>query len=197
MWYNNDDYNPARVGRARRMEMITVRLFEIDEIRDLMGTTEPIDGCLLVEVNWQPMQVAFTMTQPPDDWKWFEYEYEPQNPACLPLFTQSPVYGVFLGPVRGGIPLAILSPVRGASFGAASFRGGEHRFNLIVHEAAHQAFRNRRVRLGDSILVHFPYDPQKIEWAKKHGGKFFSELKVWVFPREMEEGLDNLVSDVV
>jgi hypothetical protein len=177
--------------------MVMVNLFGIDEIREMMGTTKPIDGCLVVEVNLQPMQVAFTTEKPENDWKWFEYEYDPQDPACLPLFTQSPVYGVFLGPVRGGIPLAILSPAGGANFGVASFRGGEHRFNLIVHEAAHQAFRNRCVRLGDSILVHFPYDQQKVEWAKKHGGKFFSELKVWVFPAEMDEGLDNIVSDVV
>jgi hypothetical protein len=174
-----------------------VRLFGLDDVRKMMGATEPIEGCVIVEVNLQPMQVAFVNERPSDDWKWFEYEYEPQNPACVPLFSQLPVYGVFLGPVRGGIPLAVLSPVRGASFGAASFRGGEHRFNLIVHPAAQAVFQNRRVRLGDSILVHFPYDPQKVEWARKHGGKFFRELKVWVFPAEMEQGLDNLVSDVV
>ena len=176
-----------------------VRLFGLDEVRKIMGGTQPVEGCVIVDVNMQPMQVAFTNERPPDDWKWFEYEYEPQNRACVPLFAQNqlPVYGVFLGPVRGGIPLAMLSPVRGASFGVASFRGGAHRFNLIVHDAAHLAFRDRCVRLGDSILVHFPYDPQKIEWAKKHGGKFFSELKVWMFPAEMENGLDNLVSDMV
>jgi len=172
-----------------------LKIFGLDEVRKMMGSVEPIEGCLVVEVNLQPMQVAFTNEQPAEDMKFFEYEgvYEPHS--CIPLFsqTQIPVYGVFLGPVRGVTPLAILSPVRGAKFGVASFRGGESRFNLLVHEAAHAAFRNRCVRLGDRLLVHFPYDPQKIEWAKKHGGKFFGELKAWVFPAEKEAEVEEVL----
>jgi hypothetical protein len=194
MWYNNDDYDdyykpvsPHRKG-GRAEEETMLRLFGLEEIRNMMGATEPIEGCLVVEVNLQPMQVAFTTERPSDDeWKWFEYEGEYDPRACLPLFNQRPVYGVFLGPVRGGNPLALLSPVRGASFGVASFRGGEHRFNLLIHVAAHAAFRDRCVRLGDRLVVNFPYDQQKVAWAKANGGKFFGELKAWVFPAEREE----------
>ena len=167
-----------------------LKLFGLEEIRNMMGATEPIEGCLVVEVNLQPMQVAFTTERPSDDeWKWFEYEGEYDPRACIPLFsqTQTPVCGVFLGPVRGGNPLALLSPARGASFGVASFRGGEHRFNLFIHVAAHAAFRDRCVRLGDRLVVNFPYDPNRVARAKSLGGRFFSELKAWVFPAEREE----------
>ena len=156
----------------------------------MMGANEPIEGCLIVEVNLQLMQVAFTTERPSDDeWKWFEYEGEYDPRACLPLFNQRPVYGVFLGPVRVGNPLALLSPVRGASFGVASFRGGEHKFNLIINDPAAIAFFREKgiVRLGDRVIVAFPYDPKKVEWAKAHGGKFFSDLRAWVFPAEREE----------
>jgi hypothetical protein len=172
-----------------------LRLWSLEEIRSMMGANEPIDGCLIVEVNLQQMQVAFTTEQPPAEWKSFQYtgEYDPR--ACIPLFTQTqrPVYGVFLGPVRGGNPLALLSPARGASFGVASFRGGEHCFNLLIHVAAHAAFRDRCVRLGDRLVVNFPYDPKKVEWAKAHGGKFFGELKAWVFPAEHEEEVGEVL----
>jgi len=169
-----------------------LKLFGLEEIRNMMGATEPIEGCLVVEVNLQPMQVAFTTERPSDDeWKWFEYEGEYDPRACIPLFsqTQTPVCGVFLGPVRGGNPLALLSPVRGASFGVASFRGGEHKFNLIINDPAAIAFLREKgiVRLGDLVVAAFPYDPKKVEWAKAHGGKFFGELKAWVFPAEREE----------
>jgi hypothetical protein len=168
------------------MEML--KLFGLEEIRSMMGANEPIEGCLIVEVNLQKMQVAFTTERPSDDeWKWFEYEGEYDPRACLPLFNQRPVYGVFLGSVRGGNPLAILTPARGANFGTACFRGDEHRLLLRVHESAHAAFRNRCVRLGDRIIVAFPYDPKRVEWAKAHGGKFFGELKAWVFPAEREQ----------
>jgi hypothetical protein len=190
MWYNNNYYKPVsphrKGGRARRMEML--KLWSLEEIRSMIGAESPIDGCLIAEVNLQPMQVAFTTEQPSDDMKFFEYggEYDPR--ACVPLFDlPQPVYGVFLGPVRGGIPLAILSPARGASFGVASFRGDQHRFNLLIHVAAHAAFRDRCVRLGDRLVVNFPYDQQKVAWSKAHGGKFFGELKAWVFPAEREE----------
>ncbi len=165
-----------------------VRLFSIEEIRDMMGTNEPVDGCLIVEVDLQPMQVAFTAEQPAEDMKYFQYEYDPHDTACIPLFTQNqfPIYGVFLGPVQGGIPIAILSPVRGAKFGVASFRGGESRFNLLIHEAAHAAFRNRIVRLGDRVAVAFPYDPNRVARAKALGGRFFGELRAWVFAAEKE-----------
>jgi hypothetical protein len=166
---------------------MVAKLFSVEEIRSMMGSQEPIEGCMIVEVNLQTMQVAFTTEQPPVEWKSFEYEYDPRDTACIPLFTQFPVYGVFLGAVRGGIPFAVLSPVRGAKFGVASFRGGEHRFNILIHEAAHAAFRNRCVRLGDRVVVNFPYDQQKVAWAKANGGRFFGELKAWVFPAEREE----------
>jgi hypothetical protein len=197
MWYNNNDYDkpvsphPMRGGGARRTRML--KLWSLEEIRSMIGAEAPIEGCLIVEVNLQLMQVAFTTEKPENEWKWFEYEYDPQNPACLPLFTQTPVYGVFLGSVRGGIPLAILSPARGASFGVASFREGEHRFNLLVHEAAHAAFRSRCVRLGDRVAVNFPYDQQKVGWAKAHGGKFFGELKAWVFPAEKTAEVEEVL----
>ena len=172
-----------------------VRLFSIGEIRSMMGSETHIEGCLIVEVNLQLMQVAFTTEPPAEDMKYFQYEYDPHDAACIPLFTQNqfPVYGVFLGPVRGGMPLAILSPVRGAKFGVASCRGGEHRFILRLHVAAHAAFRDRCARLGDRLVVNFPYDPKKVEWAKAHGGKFFGELKAWVFPVEREQEVKEVL----
>ena len=171
-----------------------LKLWSLEEIRSMVGANEPIEGCLIVEANLQLMQVAFTTERPSDDeWKWFEYEGEYDPRACLPLFNQRPVYGVFLGPVRVGNPLALLSPVRGASFGVASFRGGEHRFNLLIHVAAHAAFRDRCARLGDRLVVNFPYDQQKVAWSKAHGGKFFGELKAWVFPAEREEEVGEVL----
>ena len=202
MWYNNDDYDdyykpvsphPMRGGRAEEETM--VKLFSIEEIREMMGANEPIEGCLIVEVNLQQMQVAFTTEQPPAEWKSFQYtgEYDPR--ACIPLFAQSPVYGVFLGPVRGGIPLAILSSAKLASFGVASFRGGEHKFNLVINDpVAVKLFREKGiVRLGDRVVAAFAYDPQKVAKAKALGGRFFSELKAWVFPAEREEEVKEVL----
>ena len=161
----------------------------------MIGSETPIEGCLILEVNLQPMQVAFTTEHPSDDMKFFEYggEYDPR--ACLPLFNQRPVYGVFLGPVRVGNPLALLSPVRGASFGVASFRGGEHRFNLVINDpVATNFFREKGiVRLGDRLVVAFPYDPKRVEWAKSNGGRFFSELKAWVFPADREQQVKEVL----
>jgi hypothetical protein len=174
-----------------------LRLFGLEEIRNMMGATEPIEGCLVVEVNLQQMQVAFTTEQPPAEWKSFQYtgEYDPR--ACIPLFTQTQrlVYGVFLGPVRGGVPIAILSPARLASFGVASFRGGQHRFNLVINDpVATNFFREKGVvRLGDRVIAAFPYDPKRVEWAKSNGGRFFSELKAWVFPAECEEKVKEVL----
>ena len=175
-----------------------LKLFGLEEIRSMMGANEPIDGCLIVEVNLQLMQVAFTTERPSDDeWKWFEYEGEYDPRACIPLFTQTqrPVYGVFLGPVRGGNPLALLSPARGASFGVASFRGGEHRFNLVINDpVATNFFReNGIVRLGDRVVVAFAYDQRKVAWAKANGGRFFADLKAWVFPAECEEKVKEVL----
>jgi len=173
-----------------------VRLFSIEEIRNMMGATEPIEGCAIVEVNLQLMQVAFTTERPSDDgWKWFEYEGEYDPRACLPLFNQRPVYGVFLGPVQGGIPIAILSPARGAKFGVASFRDGEHKFNLIINDPAATTFFREKgiVRLGDRVIAAFAYDPQKVAWAKANGGKFFGELKAWVFPAEREQQVKEML----
>ena len=174
---------------------MVAKLFSVEEIRSMMGSQEPIEGCMIVEVNLQPMQVAFTTEQPPAEWKSFQYtgEYDPRG--CLPLFNQRPVYGVFLGPVRGGNPLAILSPAKLASFGVASFRGGEHRFNLVINDpVATNFFREKGiVRLGDRVVVAFAYDPKKVEWAKAHGGKFFGELKAWVFPAEHEQQVKEVL----
>jgi hypothetical protein len=202
MWYNNDDYDdyykpvsPHRKGgRARRRRML--KLWSLEEIRPMMGATETVEGCLVVEVNLQPMQVAFTDEQPAEDMKYFQYEGEYDPRACIPLFDLTrPVYGVFLGPVRGGIPLAILSPVRGASFGVASFRGGEHRFNLVINDpVATNFFREKGiVRLGDRVIAAFAYDPQKVEWAKAHGGRFFGELKAWIFPAEKAAEVEEVL----
>jgi hypothetical protein len=173
-----------------------LKIFGLDEVRKMMGSVEPIEGCLVVEVNLQPMQVAFTTERPSDDMKFFEYESEYDPRACVPLFAMpQPVYGVFLGPVRGVTPLAILSPAKGASFGVASFREGEHKFNLIINDPAATAFFRKKgiVRLGDRVVVAFPYDPKKVEWAKAHGGKFFGELKAWVFPVEREEEVKEVL----
>jgi hypothetical protein len=49
------------------------------------------------------------------------------------------------------------------------------------------------VRLGDRVVVAFPYDLKKVEWAKAHGGKFFGELKAWVFPVEREEEVKEVL----
>ena len=174
-----------------------LRLFGLEEIRSMMGANEPIEGCLIVEVNLQPMQVAFTTEQPPAEWKSFQYtgEYDPR--ACIPLFTQTqrPVYGVFLGPVRGGIPLAVLSPAKLASFGVASFRGGEHKFNLIINDPAAIAFLREKgiVRLGDLVVAAFPYDQRKVAWAKANGGRFFAELKAWAFPAEKATEVEEVL----
>ena len=174
-----------------------VRLFSIEEIRSMMGSETHIEGCLIVEVNLQLMQVAFTTEPPAEDMKYFQYEYDPHDTACIPLFAQNqfPVYGVFLGPVRGGIPLAILSPVRGASFGVASFRGGEHRFNLVINDPVATSFfrENGIVRLGDRVVVAFAYDQRKVAWAKANGGRFFADLKAWVFPAECEEKVKEVL----
>jgi len=172
-----------------------LKLFELEDIKRMMGSVEPREGCMVVEVNMQPMQVAFTTEQPPAEWKWFEYEGEYDPRACLPLFNQRPLYGVFLGPVRGGNPLALLSLARGASFGVASFRGGEHKFNLIINDPAAIAFLREKgiVRLGDRVVVAFAYDPAKVAWAKANGGKFFGELKAWVFPAEREEQVKEVL----
>ena len=202
MWYNNDDYDdyykpvsPDRKGgRARRMEML--KLWSLEEIRSMIGAESSIDGCLIAEVNLQPMQVAFTTEQPSADMKFFEYEGEYDPRACIPLFDLSqPVYGVFLGPVRAVTPLAILSTARFASFGVAFFRGGEHKFNLVINDPAATIFFREKgvVRLGDRVIVAFPYDPKKVEWAKAHGGKFFGELKAWVFPAECEEKVKEML----
>jgi hypothetical protein len=83
------------------MEMTTlVRLFRLDEIREMMGATEPIEGCMIVMLGTQRKQIAFSNEQPPDDaqWQWFEYETEPHD--CLPIFDQKPVYGVLIGDVE-------------------------------------------------------------------------------------------------
>jgi len=173
--------------------MDMVKLFSLDEIREMLGSVEPREGCMVIEVNMQPMQVAFTTEQPPAEWKWFEYEGQYDPRACIPLFDSKPVYGVFLGPVRGVNPMAMLSPARLASFGVASFRGGEHRFNIVINAAAHTAFRDRCVRLGNRIVVGFAYDPQKVAWAKSHGGRFFSELKAWVFPAQKEKEVEEVL----
>jgi len=174
-----------------------LRLWSLEEIRSMMGANEPIEGCLVVEVNLQPMQVAFTTEKPEEDlnWKYFQYEGEYDPRACLPLFNQRPVYGVFLGPVRGGIPLAILSAARGAKFGVASFRDGEHKFNLIINDPAATAlFREKGiVRLGDRVVVAFAYDSAKVAWAKANGGKFFGELRAWVFPAEREQQVKEVL----
>ena len=166
-----------------------LKLWSLEEIRSMIGSESPIDGCLIVEVHLQLMQVAFTTEKPENEWKWFEYEGEYDPHACIPLFAQSPVYGVFLGPVRGGNPLALLSPARGAKFGVASFRGGEHKFNLIINDPAATAFFREKgiVRLGDRVVVVFAYDQRKVAWAKANGGRFFADLKAWVFPAEREE----------
>jgi hypothetical protein len=47
--------------------------------------------------------------------------------------------------------------------------------------------------LGDRIIVHFPYDPQKVAKAKELGGKFFAYLKAWVFPAERESDVEVLL----
>ena len=170
-----------------------LKLFGLEEIRNMMGATEPIEGCLIVEVNLQTMQVAFTTEQPAEDMKYFQYEGEYDPRACIPLFAQSPVYGVFLGPVQGGVPIAMLTPARGANFGVASFREGEHRLLLRVHESALAAFRDRCVRLGNLVIVNFPYDPQRVARAKTLCGRFFSELKAWVFSAECEEKVKEVL----
>ena len=171
-----------------------LKLWSLEEIRSMMGAESPIEGCLVVESNLQPMQVAFTNQQPADDMKYFQYEGQFDPRACIPLFELTqPIYGVFLGPARGVTPIAVLSPAKGASFGVASFRGGEYRFNLLIHAAAHAAFRDRCVRLGDRIVVGFAYDQQKVAWAKANGGRFFSELKAWVFPAELEKDVEVLL----
>jgi len=173
-----------------------LKLFGLEDISQMMGANEPINGCLIVEVNLQQMQVAFTTEPPAEDMKYFQYEGEYDPCACIPLFDlPQPVYGVFLGPVRGGIPLAILSSAKLASFGVASFRGGEHKFNLVINDpVAVKLFREKGiVRLGDRVVAAFAYDPQKVAKAKALGGRFFSELKAWVFPAEREEEVKEVL----
>jgi hypothetical protein len=182
-----------RGGRAEEETML--KLFELEDIKQMMGSVEPVEGCMVIEVNLQPMQVAFTTEQPPAEWKWFEYEGEYDPRACIPLFDSKPVYGVFLGPVQGGIPLAILSTARCASFGVASFRGGEHKFNLVMNDPAAMTFFHEKgiVRLGDRVVVAFTYDPQKVAKAKALGGRFFADLRAWVFPAEREEEVKGVL----
>jgi len=173
-----------------------LKLWSLEEIRSMIGAESPIDGCLIAEVNLQPMQVAFTTEQPAEDMKYFQYEGEYDPRACIPLFDlPRPVYGVFLGPVRGGVPIAILSPARLASFGVASFRGGEHRFNLVINDpVATNFFReNGIVRLGDRVVVAFAYDQRKVAWAKANGGRFFADLKAWVFPAEKAAEVEEVL----
>jgi hypothetical protein len=175
------------------MEMVTVKLFGINEIRDMMGTTMPIEGCMIVQFGLKRKQIAFTNERPNDaQWLWFEYETEPRD--CLPLFEQRPVYGVLLGDVEGPVheatPIAELSPTRYVQFGVACFTrdGEERRLYIRIDDRAYYVLnRDSIMKLGDRVIVHFPYNPQKVETAKALGGKFFPYLKAWVFPAEREE----------
>ena len=201
MWYNNDDYNPAGVGRARRMEMVTVDLFGIDEIREMMGATEPIEGCMIVARGAKRGQIAFTNERPPEEWQWFEYATD-KSRDCLPIFTSDyPVYGVIVTNelwVSGydGLPVARVSDRGYVYWGIAVFKsdGEERRFYLNIDDHAYCVLkRDSIMKVGDRLLVHFPYNPQKVATAKALGGRFFPYLKSWVFPAEMGDGLENLV----
>jgi hypothetical protein len=41
--------------------------------------------------------------------------------------------------------------------------------------------------------VNFPYDQRKVAWAKANGGRFFADLKAWVFPAECEEKVKEVL----
>ena len=83
----------------------------------------------------------------------------------------------------------------GMAVGVASFRDGEHKFNLIINDPAATAlFREKGiVRLGDRVVVAFAYDSAKVAWAKANGGKFFGELRAWVFPAEREQQVKEVL----
>jgi hypothetical protein len=206
MWYNNDDYKPVsphrKGGGARRRHMI--KLFSIEEIRSMMGSTEPIEGCMIVKTDagWKRKQIAFTNEQPDDaQWLWFEYQTDPHSRYCIPIFHQ-PTYGVILGDVEGSvydtIPIAKLTGARRINWGVACFRrdGEERRLFLNVDlDGVYYILmkRNPVMKLGDCIIVHFPYDQQRVERAKALGGKFFAELKAWVFPADLQKEAEALL----
>jgi hypothetical protein len=179
------------------MEMVTVKLFGIEQIRNMMGATEPIEGCMIVQVRLKRKQIAFTNERPDDDVQWFEYETEPRD--CLSLFEQKPVYGVLLGDVEGSahdvVPIAMLAQTRYVHFGVACFRrdGEERRLFLNIDDRAYYVLkRDSLMKLGDRIIVQFAHDLKKVEWAKAHGGKFFGLLKAWVFPADVE-GIEEVL----
>ena len=183
--------------------MVTVELFGIDEIREMMGATEPIEGCMIVARGPKRGQIAFTNERPPEEWRWFEYETDKRR-DCLPIFTSDyPVYGVIVTNelwVSGydGLPVARVSDRGYVYWGIAVFKsdGEERRFYLNIDNHAYCVLkRDSIMKVGDRLLVHFPYNPQKVATAKALGGRFFPYLKSWVFPAEMEECLlsSNLV----
>jgi len=183
--------------------MITVDLFGIDEIRQMMGATKPIEGCMIVARGTKRGQIAFTNERPPDEWQWFEYETDKRR-DCLPIFTSDKhprIYGVLVtndlwGSVYDGLPIAKLSDNRYVYWGIAVFKsdGEERRLYLNIDDRAYTVLkRDSIMKVGDRLLVHFPYNPQKVAMAKSLGGKFFRYLEAWVFPAEMEKGLDSLV----
>jgi len=181
--------------------MVTVELFGIDEIREMIGATEPIEGCMIVARGAKRGQIAFTNERPPEEWQWFEYETD-KGRDCLPIFTsEKPIYGVLVtdelwGSVYDGLPVAKLSEMRYVYWGIAVFKsdGKERRLYLNIDDRAYSVLkRDSIMKLGDRLLVHFPYNPEKVAMAKALGGRFFPYLKSWVFPAEMGEGLDNLV----
>jgi hypothetical protein len=181
--------------------MVTVELFGIDEIREMMGTTKPIDGCMIVARGPKRGQIAFTNERPPEEWQWFEYETDKRR-DCLPIFTSdAPVYGVIVTNelwVSGydALPIAKLSDWRYVYWGIAVIKsdGEERRLYLNIDDRAYTVLkRDSIMKVGDRLLVHFPYNPEKVATAKALGGRFFPYLKSWVFPAEMGEGLDNLV----
>jgi len=181
--------------------MVTVELFGIDQIREMMGATEPVAGCMIVARGTKRGQIAFTNERPPEEWQWFEYETDNRR-DCLPIFTSDyPVYGVLVtnelwGSVYDGLPVAKLSDTRYVYWGIAVIKsdGGERRLYLNIDDRAYTVLkRDSIMKVGDRLLVHFPYNPEKVAMAKALGGKFFPYLKSWVFPAEMEKGLDNLV----
>jgi hypothetical protein len=187
--------------RARRMEMVTVELFGIDEIREMMGSTEPIEGCMIFARGAKRGQIAFTNERPPEEWLWFEYETDNRR-DCFPIFTsEKPIYGVLVsdelwGSVYDGLPIAKLSEQRYVYWGIAVFKsnGVDRVFYINIDDRAYSVLkRDSIMKLGDRLLVHFPYNPQKIAIAKSLGGWFFRYLESWVFPADMGEGLDSLV----
>ncbi len=180
--------------------MVRVDLFGIDEIREMMGSVEPIDGCMIVARGTKRGQIAFTNERPPEEWQWFEYEADKRR-DCLPIFTSEKIYGVLVsdelwGSVYDALPIAKLLDIRYAYWGIAVFKsdGEERRLYLNIDDRAYSVLkRDSIMKVGDRLLVHFPYNPEKVALAKSLGGKFFPYLKAWVFPAEMEEGLENLV----